>query len=240
MLDCDMELHQEIKHFIEKQISLVCLFIPQNYPAVETFEKFQEGYKYNGVTGEILDGTKPGHFKENWYVICSNDYNDPFYVDLSEQDRNFPVYFSWHGSGNWEPVKVAEDLNDFAAKLLSIQKVEQDADKFKNLLETDFDLTIELWKEVYASIDEEQDDDSEEGDTDMSEWIKGKVVVRDIGQHKMKIVHFLKTELNLTLREALAVVKQKDIEVYKGYLVHLKDSVNYLKELGATAEFVAD
>jgi glucuronate isomerase len=56
----------------------------------------------------------------------------------------------------------------------------------------------------------------------------------------MKIVHFLKTQLNLTLQEALAAVKQKDIEIYKGYLVPLKDSVNYLKELGATAGFVAD
>lgn len=235
-----MELPQEIKHFIAQQISLACLFIPQNYPAAETFDDFQEGYKYNGATGEILDATKPGHFKENWYVICSNDYNDPFYVDLSEQDQNFPVYFSWHGSGNWEPVKVAENLNDFAVKLMSIQKVEHDADKFQSLLKTDFDLTIELWKEVYASIEEEKEEDSEEADTDTTEWIKGKVVIRDIGEHKMKIVHFLKTRLNLTPQEALAAVKQKDIEVYTGYLVHLKDSVNYLKELGATAEFVAD
>jgi hypothetical protein len=232
-----MELPHGIKHFIEKQITLVCLFLPQNYPAVETFEKFQEGYKYNGATGEILNGTKPGDFKENWYVICSNDYNDPFYVDLSEQDQNFPVYFSWHGSGNWKPVKVAEDLNDFAAKLLSIQKVEQDTAKFQSLLEADFDLTMELWKEVYESVEE---DISENEDTNVSEWIKGKVIIRDIGQNKMKIVHFLKTQLNLTPQEALAAVKQKEIEVYTGYLVHLKDSVNYLNELGATAEFVAD
>lgn len=234
-----MELHQEIKHFIEKQIELACLFLPQHYPAVETLDKFQEGYKYNGVTGEILTGTKPGEFKENWYVICSNDYNDPFYVDLSEHDQNFPVYFSWHGSGKWEPVKVAENLNDFAAKLLSIQKVEQNADKLQRLLKTDFDITIELWKEVYESVEEEEDS-SENGDTDLSEWIKGKVVIRDIGENKMKIVHFLKTQLSLTPQEALAAVKQKDIEVYTGYLVHLKDSVNYLNKLGATAEFVAD
>lgn len=166
--------------------------------------------------------------------------NDPFFVDLSEQDLGFPVYFSWHGAGSWEPVKVADDLNDFAAKLLSIQKVDQDKNQLIVLLSKDFDLTIELWKEMYASIEEEDEDGEQETDTDPSEWIRGKVVIRDIGQQKMKIVHYLKENFKLTPQQALALSKQKDIEVDQGYLVHLKVLVNYLKELGATAEFVAD
>lgn len=163
--------------------------------------------------------------------------NDPFFVDLSEQDQGFPVYFSWHGAGSWELVKVAEDLKDFTAKLLSIQKVDQDKAELLRLLETKFDLTIELWKEMYASI-EEEDDHVE--DADLSEWISGKVVIRDIGQQKMKIVHYLKEHFKLTPQQALALSKQKDIEVDQGHLLYLKGLVNYLKELGATAEFVPD
>ncbi|MET4142726.1 SMI1/KNR4 family protein [Pedobacter sp. UYP1] len=236
-----MELHPEIKKFIERKIMPDSVYLPQNYPEVKTFEKFQDGYRFNGTTGETYTGIKPAEFRENWYVICSNEMNDPFYVDLSEQDRGFPVYFSWHGSGSWEPVKVADDLSDFAAKLLSIQKAEKDKDELINLLDADFDLTIELWEEMYASIEEEDEDVSkEETDTDPSEWIRGKVVIRDVGQQKMKIVHYLKENLKLTPQQALALSKQKEIEVYQGYLVYLKDVVSYLKELGATAEFVAD
>lgn len=234
-----MELHPEIKKFIEKKIMPDNSYLPQNYPAVKTFDKFQDGYRFNGTTGEIYTGTKPAEFRENWYVICSNEMNDPFYVDLSEQERGFPVYFSWHGSGSWEQVKVADDLNDFAAKLLRIQKAEKDKDELINLLNEDFDLTIELWEEMYASIEEEEEC-VEDTDTGSSEWIRGKVVIRDIGHQKMKIVHYLKENLKLTPQQALALSKQKDIEVYQGYLVHLKDVVSYLKEQGATAEFVAD
>ncbi|MBB5622054.1 hypothetical protein HDE69_003119 [Pedobacter cryoconitis] len=234
-----MELHPELKKFIEKKIEPDNLYLPQNYPEVKTFEKFQQGYKYIEGTGEILTGTKPSDFKESWYVICSNDMNDPFFVDLSEQDQGFPVYFSWHGAGSWELVKVAEDLKDFTAKLLSIKKVDQDKAELLRLLETKFDLTIELWKDMYASIEEEEEDDHVE-DADLSEWISGKVVIRDIGQQKMKIVHYLKEHFKLTPQQALALSKQKDIEVDQGHLLYLKGLVNYLKELGATAEFVPD
>lgn len=236
-----MKLHPELKKFIEEKIEPDSPYLPQNYPEVKTFEKFQQGYKYIKDTSEILTGTKPSDFKESWYVICSNDMDDPFFVDLSEHDQGFPVYFSWHGAGSWEPVKVAEDLKDFKAKLLSIQKVDHDKAKFLQLLETNFDLTIELWKEIYASIEEqdEKDDDNVE-DTDLSEWIMGKVVIKDIGQQKMKIVHYLKEHFKLTPQQALALSKQTDIEVDQGHLLYLKGLVNYLKELGATAEFVAD
>ncbi|RAJ24574.1 hypothetical protein [Pedobacter cryoconitis] len=237
-----MELHSEIRKFIEKKIVADNPYLPQNYPEVSTFEKFQAGYRFNGITGEIYTGAKPADFKESWYVICSNAMDDPFFVDLLEQEQGFPVYFSWHGGGGWEPVKVAEDLNDFAAKLLSIQKVDQDNAKLISLLNTDFDLTIELWGEMYSSVEEEQDNDSiEEADADRSEcYTSGKVIVRDIGPQKIKIVNYLKACLKLTPQEALALAKQKEIEVAQGYLVNLKFLVSDLKELGATAEFIAD
>lgn len=111
---------------------------------------------------------------------------------------------------------MADDLNDFAAKLLSIQKVDQDKGQLIVLLNKDFDLTIELWKEMYASIEEEDEYGEQETDTDPSEWIRGKVVIRDIGQQKMKIVHYLKENFKLTSQQALALSKQKDIEVDQG------------------------
>ena len=235
-----MELHPEIKKFIEKKIEPDNLYLPHNYPEVSTFREFQQGYKYIEDTGETLTGTKSSDFKESWYVICSNEMSDPFYVDLSEQDQGFPVYFSWHSAGSWIPVKIADDLNDFTAKLLSIEKVDQDKAKLLRLLKKNFDLTIELWKEIYTSIEEEEQGNVEETDTDSSEWIRGKVLIRDIGQQKMKIVHYLKEHFKLTPQQALALSKQKDIEVDQGHLLYLKGLVNHLKELGATAEFVAD
>lgn len=61
-----MELHPDLKKFIEKKIEPDNPYLPQNYPEVKTFEKFQQGYKYIEGTGEILTRTKLSDFKESW------------------------------------------------------------------------------------------------------------------------------------------------------------------------------
>ena len=95
-----MKIPKEIKEFIAESIELENLCLPHFYPDVNSFEKFQTGYKINGVTGEKITGEKKGDFQESWFVICSGYSNDLFFIDINEEEDNFPVYFAWHGAGS--------------------------------------------------------------------------------------------------------------------------------------------
>ena len=96
-----MKIPEKIEEFIKQRIEFEVYRLPQFYPDLKSFDNFQIGYKVHGLTGENLTGKKEGDFKESWFVICSNYSDDPFIVDFLEEDKNFPVYFAFHGCGNW-------------------------------------------------------------------------------------------------------------------------------------------
>ena len=118
------QLHTKIEDFLIQKTELNAGNLPQNYPTVEEFEEFQMGYKIHGWTKEILTGNNEGDFKESWYVICSNYCDDPFFVDFSEEEKDFPVYFAFHGSGGWTPIKISENIQDFSKHLMNIKEIE--------------------------------------------------------------------------------------------------------------------
>lgn len=151
-----MNLPPAILDFITKAITTHDICLPQNYPAPDEFEKFQEGYRFNAVTGADLTGQKEGDFKSSWYVIAQNYFNDPYFIDLTEADSQFPVYYAQHGAGTWKPVKVAAGIGEFAAILSEIITVQEDKVQVLNLLRSRTDQTNELWKEVYTNFEEEE------------------------------------------------------------------------------------
>jgi hypothetical protein len=153
-----MNISQEVKEFIEKKIVFNNMCLPWHYPTVETFEQFQAGYRYNGITLESLVGNEQGNFKENWYVICTNYFNDPIYVDFSEHDKNYPVYFSIHGAGNWTPILVAKSLADFMTALLNLKEQENNKNEFQAYIEEHFDLDNDFWGEVFQGEEDEDED----------------------------------------------------------------------------------
>lgn len=151
-----MELPQKIRNFIEEKTELTNMALPWNYPSVDKFDDFQAGYRFNANTLENLTGQKEG-FDENWFVVCSNYFDDPFFINISESD--FPVYYAQHGAGSWTPIKISENITEFANQLKEIKKLEDNRDLLLNILKTEFDLENELWKEVYESTLEDEDDE---------------------------------------------------------------------------------
>ncbi|SEW52687.1 SMI1/KNR4 family protein [Chitinophaga arvensicola] len=152
----EMNIPAAILEFIQPAIVTEDLCLPQEYPTADTFEKFQEGYRYNAVTGASLIGTKPGDFLENWYVIAQNYFSDPFIVDLTEANQRFPVYYAPHGAGKWTLVKVADDISAFAQLLSGLTAVQDDKAAVFTYLEANTDLSIALWKEVYTNFEEKE------------------------------------------------------------------------------------
>jgi len=151
-----MELPREIIDFIEEKTEMENTALPWNYPSIDKFNDFQAGYRYNAITLESLIGGKGG-FDENWFVICSNYFDDPFFIDISEIENVFPVYYAQHGAGSWIPIKISGNINEFSNQLKKIKKIEENRELLLDELKNEFDLENELWKEVYESTLENEE-----------------------------------------------------------------------------------
>lgn len=156
-----MNIPKEIKEFISKKVELENYCLPHFYPTLNSFKDFQIGYKTNGNTGKKITGEKEGGFSENWFVICSGYSNDPFFIDIREENQNFPIYFAWHSTGSWKPIKVAENISEFSKKLDFLKKLELSKNDIQSELKTNFDLNNKFWNEVYKEYKEYKDEDEE-------------------------------------------------------------------------------
>jgi hypothetical protein len=152
-----MELPKQIADFIAREIKLTNYCLPHFYPTLESFNTFQAGYKFNSLTGEKLTGDAPGDFKESWVVICSAYADDPFFVDLTESAKNYPVYFAWHAAGDWAPLKVADSIAEFSNNLNLLKLIEAEGENIQTEIEKNFDMNSEFWKEVYDEYTEYED-----------------------------------------------------------------------------------
>ncbi|MCD8416103.1 SMI1/KNR4 family protein [Tenacibaculum dicentrarchi] len=150
-----MNIPKEIEEFILKKVELENFCLPHFYPTLNSLEDFQIGYKSNGNTGEKITGEKKGDFIKNWFVICSGYANDPFFIDIKEENENFPIYFAWHGTGSWKPIKVSENISEFSKQLDFLKNLELSEKDNQSELKTNFDLNNEFWNEVYNEYEDE-------------------------------------------------------------------------------------
>ena len=80
-----------------EQDGALCGSLPEAYADADALDAFQDGYK-----DDAYDGTA-GYLKPSQYVICTNDFADPFIIDLDEAAAGYPVAFAYHGQGSWQP-----------------------------------------------------------------------------------------------------------------------------------------
>lgn len=226
-----------IIEFLKEPVPIEGLSLPENYASAETIYYFQDGYHYNSVENKVLSEDVPGAFKPSWIVLASNYFADPFFIDLNEAGNNFPVYFAYHGQGNWEPIKVAESLTAFQKVLHQIQNLRFDKAGLTEYFDENIDLKNPLWKEVYTNIEDEEDDDSEQIETYESWGKEVNLYITDIGPNKMKVIAILKKELGISGTEALALSKEPKILFRAGYTKWLEYDYKQLEALGAKVEF---
>lgn len=220
------------------EIENLCL--PENYPKLETIFDFQDGYAYNSVSNTFLYGEKEGDFKENWLVIATNYFADPFFIDFDEVGQNFPVYFAYHGTGKWTPIKISESIIVFQEKLNKVYQYRFNKEELIKIVENEISLPNEFWEEVQESVlnlpertEEEQAQKYEETD-----WREAELYITDLGPNKMKIVSLLKENFKLSGAEALQMCKQEHIFYRKNYLKWMEKDIQQLENLGATVELV--
>jgi hypothetical protein len=234
-----MELSQSVQTFISQRLVFEILCLPYNYPFLEQVEAFRDGYRFNSVKQESLVTSKKGDWQENWFVIATNYFADPFYIDTSEASLDFPVYFSRHGQGKWQPVQVSSSVTSFTNVLTTLKSL--DRTEALEFLQYTVDTGNRFWQEVIEEYSSPENEEARENtETDLSEWISGKLFITDLGSDKLRVISYLKTQFKLTSAEAMALTKQAQIEVASGYLVHLRKKMEFLENLGATVRFVKD
>jgi hypothetical protein len=148
-------LPKQLMDFIKLNITSKYIgVLPTDYADMNNFIKMQEGYRFNTVSGECLVSNKYGGWQDSWYVFANNTMDDPFYIDFTQEDMGFPIYFSYHGAGMWQPNKVADSLAQFEQLLRIIKHKETTEIKLPfnaNALSSEIDLSNEFWAEVNQS-----------------------------------------------------------------------------------------
>ncbi|UEQ77403.1 SMI1/KNR4 family protein [Chryseobacterium arthrosphaerae] len=232
--------YPEILKFLEKAVITEGLSLPENYAAPEQIYYFQDGYHYNSVENKDLTGNAPGDFKPDWIVLATNYFADPFFVDLNEHAAGFPVYFAYHGQGYWQPLKIADSLEDFQKIIDDVHSVRWDKKVLSDYFKPHKDSENPFWKEVYEAIEnqEEMSEEAvEEKINDLSDWREANLYITDIGPNKMKIIALLKKEHHLSGAEAMKLSKSNRILFRNGYYKWLQKDYEQLIDLGAQAEF---
>ena len=80
------------------------------------FNDEQAGYRYNGISGEIIEDW----IGDNYYVIgCDSTLGDPIIIDIN--DEKLPVYSMYHD--DWESLtQIASDYETFIKILKKINE----------------------------------------------------------------------------------------------------------------------
>jgi len=186
-----------IQNFIRKRIVSECILLPLFYPDEGEFESFQDGYRFNRITGEDLTGSTPGQWRKSWQVIARNALDDPFFVDFALGDAS-PVYFAYHGAGSWEPIKVADDIVKFEEILTALAALKKPCslDAIAPLA----DLQNEFYRELaddYAREDEAREE---------PEYKYFSIFIEDLGADPVKTLVFFK---KIFEGESFAAIKDR-------------------------------
>lgn len=85
------------------------------------FPEGQRGYSV-GVEGESLVGEEEGDWNAAWKVIgFEESFGDPIFVD--EKADGLPVFTAIHGTGEWNPERIADSLDSFRQILEVVSEV---------------------------------------------------------------------------------------------------------------------
>ena len=90
---------------------------PYFLPCLADLWKFQAGYRWNGLSGELIED-----WNDDWLVVA-DEGGDPF---IFEKTLGV-VLHAYHGEGEWDAGEMFPDLNTMAACLAQIGEIVAEA-----------------------------------------------------------------------------------------------------------------
>jgi ribosomal protein L7/L12 len=232
-----LNLPTDVGDFILAAVVTGDMALPSRYPGPDDLEAFQVGFRSHGHTGENLVSTEEGAWQPGWVVIATNGFDDPFFIDMAEQSAGFPIYYAPHGAGRWVATVAARSLERFGWMLSSLRDLE--GEEAMRFIETEAGTGSPLWAEIVQARREGEAMEGEvaEVDYDPEAIAQGDLIVVAIGPQKLKVVQLLRSVLDVSLQEALALAAEREIIVGSGPKVRFGRIERELTALGAAVEF---
>lgn len=245
MASSDQERHTErvpeaIREFLAARITVGEAMLPALYPEPESLDALQIGFRSDGVTGKSLVSEAAGCWQPGWYVVALNGLDDPFFIDIGDEESGYRVYHAPHGAGLWNATLIAPSLSRFAEILSGLQGVRDDSAQFSQVLKAETDLSSAFWREVQIGREEAEGEKFQEAqDTayDPKDYESGHLVVTDPGPHKLQVVRIISKAQGISLKEALALAADGEFRAGSGLPVQLRRLRDQLEALGSTVEF---
>jgi hypothetical protein len=233
-------LPNQVEDFVAAEIVAGDMALPYHYPKPHELQALQIGYRSHGLTGEDLVSTAPGGWRPGWLVIAQNYFDDPFFIDITEEPSGFPVYYARHGAGRWDAVIAAPSLQRFGQILLALRELQSDAARTRHFIETETDATNALWSEVLEGLKyREEEQEPLEPAYDPKDFELGDLILTEVGPQKLKVVQIVRRALDVSLPQAMTVVAERDLVVCSGPRGggHLRRVQALLTASGASTEF---
>ena len=234
-----MQIPAQILAFLEDKLVAGPMLLPFHYPAAGTFEGYQSGFRFHGITGEDLTSETPGEWQPGWFVIARNGLGDPFFIDFREAQHGFPVYYAEHGAGIWEPVRISRGIVAFGALLREVLALGNDDNALLAYIKPLVEDGNPFWVELLEGLSEETP--IETGPPLEPELcVYGRLVFKQAGPNRVKVAQYLRKYFGYNPAAALALLSGTEFALAEGFLVHLKGYAEDLLQLGAVALFEPD
>lgn len=209
--------------------------------------------------------TQPCHFPKNgnpdvfrddyfrdqylhWHIITLNDMDDFYFVDEHEAAQGFPVYFSQHDDDWDKSMSVLPSLAEFAAILLKLDELEYlGSEKAADFIAQTQDINHnKFWRELQQNYREltklqqewAQQEAHRQAKIASGDWVRGDIVITDLGDAKMKVAARMKQWHQLSAAEVLNMMQQPEIIYCSGLWEYMRPHLEELHSWGVTAEFV--
>ncbi|WP_053003980.1 SMI1/KNR4 family protein [Sphingobacterium sp. Ag1] len=229
-----------VERFITKQHVCGNMYLPFHYPKIDELESWQSGFRFHGITEENLTGVAVGQWQPGWYVVALNGLDDPFFVDFTEGNEGFPVYYAPHGAGKWEAVKIADSLVAFSDLLDKIAEFQNDIELLVDWLTKEIEPDNLFWEEVIEVLSQENENEPVSEQIVPAAWTPGKLLLTSVGSNKIRVLSYLRGLMELSLPEALELSHSLPVVIDEDYELRLRPIMNDLKGLGAEVIFVSE
>ncbi|HDX9577536.1 TPA: hypothetical protein ROX88_001029 [Bacillus pseudomycoides] len=113
-----IKLLECVDHAEDNEIEWKSMYIELFYST--EIQDGQIGYSID-LDGQKLTSDKEGDWRAEWVVIGLDSYvGDPVFVDMN--DIHCPVYTVQHGEGFWEPIRIADSVEEMIKEFKKITK----------------------------------------------------------------------------------------------------------------------
>lgn len=233
---------EAVTEFVEAAVVAGDMALPFHFPEVSQLPAWQAGFRFHALDHRSLVSELPGAWQPGWLVIALNAFDDPFFVDLHEQARGFPVYYAPHGAGRWEPLQVAAEIQGFSRRLRVLRELATDDVSVMRFLAAETDPANALWREVREARAERPAEIQAECEAtwDPDDWQQGALILIAAGSRKIEVAQVLAQQLGLRSPAALTLASKRCAVVREGRRRCVRELQRRLLAVGAEVVFRSD